>query len=210
MEKLILHRNFLGKFLLNILSAGVLVMTGCDSKNVLGAEIVDSYIEAVITNDSSKIGQLMGLDSSFMEVALGKAMGSAVDQYWRKHPQKIDDFKWIISTREEKTNTTLYDIELYSPDYGALAKRENELLGFGYNSDGVYVAEDTGVTAEEAERQARADLSIKPLHFRVPLKLIRRDDRWIVDPNWAENAVLFTVIRRGDTATENLEYLVKP
>ncbi|MVN88038.1 hypothetical protein GO986_14885 [Deinococcus sp. HMF7620] len=173
--------------------------------------IADAYVVANIKNDSKAIGELLGLGDSPMEQVLGTVMGAALNTYWSDQAQNPEDFHWTLIPQQHTEAVTEYIIDLHTPNYGALADKEMELLGYRTDEDGVLtVAEEPQITVEEAERQARADPTIKPLHFRVPLQLIRKQNTWIVNPDQEENNAIFTVIRRGDSSTENLKYLITP
>ena len=63
--------------------------------------------------------------------------------------------------------------------------------------------------AEAAERLAREDPQIEPLHYRLALHVINQDDRWILDPEDPATSALVAVIRRGDLLETNEEYLIR-
>lgn len=176
-------------------------------------EVASAFVEAVLREDSSRMGALMGMDlskGSPMDQTFGKALGPSVEKYWADQAKNPADYRWTIYEEQVTKDVAKLRVDLFSPDTGAIADKMGELLGETIGPDGtLQMPETPPMSSEEAERRAREDPAIRPLHYRMPLHLVKHEGQWVIDPQSEGNGVLISVIRRGGTLTDNEAYRVK-
>lgn len=174
---------------------------------------VDRFIAATIEGDANRMGELIGLNPARgkpLDQALGTILGPEIEQYWRGQAQNPADYRWETKEQGRSEQSANVEVELFRPDYGAIAHRTSELLGFTTDQAGMLTAPDEPtMDAEKAERLAREDPQIEPLHYRLALHVINQNDRWILDPEDPATSALVAVIRRGDLLETNEEYLIR-
>jgi FMN phosphatase YigB (HAD superfamily) len=103
-------------------------------------------------------------------------------------------------------------LDLWMTNHEAIAAKANEFMGFIFDEDGTLLTpEDQIPRMPEAEARQRAenDPTIHPLHYRVPLHLIRMNGRLVVDPNDPDTWAVLTLVRRGTLTAEHDQYEVK-
>jgi hypothetical protein len=176
-------------------------------------QVAEAFTTAVIRNDVNGMGVLLGVDpkqGSPMEQTFGKVLGGLLEDYADDQAQNPKDYRWEIREQQVKAGVARLQIDLYVPNYAAQAEKVSELLGYTTDAEGTLVGpEELAMDVTEARRLANEDPAIKPLHYRVPLRLIQQNGKWVVDARGKTNDALVSVIRRSDTLTDNEEYLVK-
>lgn len=172
---------------------------------------VDQFIAATVTEDQAGMARLMGGppgDADPMAVAFGQALGTRLTTYWRGRAQQLADYRWATAHAGPWDSGVRILVDLHRPDYRAWAHRTDELLGFTTDAAGLLVAPDEpAMTVEEAERLTRADQRIRPIHYRVPVRVIQQQGRWVLDPASPTTAALVDVIRKGDLSARAAAYL---
>ncbi|WP_189068146.1 hypothetical protein [Deinococcus radiotolerans] len=177
------------------------------------ATVVDNFITATIEEDVNAMGRLLGLNSENgtpMSQVFGKLLGDQLQQYWQGQAQQLTDYRWNTLETDTTDNGVNIQVDLYRPNYSAIAHRTDELLGFTTDAAGMLVApEEPKMDVDEAERRAREDPNIKPFHYRLSVRTVQQDGRWILDPQDPKTVALVGVIRRGDLLDANETYLVR-
>jgi len=210
----ILRGVMLTGVLLGTLGGGYLMSTTLQtSTQQTPQETADKFVRAIISNDVNEMGVLLGLDpkqGSPMEQTFGKVLGALLEDYADQQTQNPADYRWEIQRKQVTDSVAQLQVDFFAPDTAALVKRMEALMGYRMGPDDTLIIPDPLLLSyEEAERQARADPKLRPLHYRVPLRLVRAAEKWIIDPQADENDALVSVIRRGGTLTDNEIYLVK-
>lgn len=175
--------------------------------------VTDAFITAVIRGDVNEMGRLVGVDPAQgqpMDRTFGKVLGGALEKYWSAQAQDPANFRWESIPEQVSDQKAQLRINLFVPDYGAQADKVAELLGYTTDEEGTLIPPETlAMSATEAERLAKEDTSIPPLHYRITLQLISQTGRWVVDPEHPGTSAVVSVIRRSDTLMDNEAYQVK-
>lgn len=195
-----------------ILLAGASLTTMRGPNTARTAEAaVDQFIAATVTEDQAGMARLMGGppgEADPMAATFGHALGTRLTTYWRGRAQRLADYRWATAHAGPWDSGVRILVDLHRPDYRAWAHRTDELLGFTTDAVGQLVAPDEpAMTVEDAERLTRADQRIRPIHYHVPVRVIRQRGRWVLDPASPTTAALVDVIRRGDLSTRTAAYL---
>lgn len=105
--------------------------------------VADAFITAIIRSDVNEMGRLVGIDpaqGSPMDQTFGKVLGPELEKYWRGQAQQLTDYHWETNEQQSTGQSVRLQVDLNRPDYGAIAHKTDELLGFSTNNAGLLVA----------------------------------------------------------------------
>lgn len=170
---------------------------------------VDTFLNSVIANDLNALAQATGTASTnALQETWGAATADIIRQRTAAKANRPEDDRWEILPRPENR----VHLDLWMKNHEAIAAKANEFMGFIFDEDGTLLTpEDQIPLMPEADalHLAGQDPTIHPLHYRVPLHLIRMNGRLIVDPNDPGTLAVLTLVRRGTLTAEHDRYEVK-
>lgn len=170
---------------------------------------VDTFVHSVIANDLNALAQATGTTSTnTFRDAWGAATAEIIRERTAAKTNRPEDYRWEIQPLPENR----VHLELWMQNHEAIAAKANEFMGFIFDEDGTLLTpEDQIPLMPEADALKRAenDPTIHPLHYRVPLHLLRVNNRLVVDPNDPGTWAVLTLVRRGTLTAEHDQYEVK-
>ena len=176
--------------------------------------VLDAFIEATIRNDFNAMASLLGeteRGETLSNQTFGPLLGEALQTQGQAQAQDVRRFKWTVTDLKTSGAFTHATVHLNIPDYGAIARRADELMGVTYATDGtMHLPKQRIMSEEEADQRAEVDPRIPPLKYRVRVELVQRKGQWIINPNVQENLALVRILQEGNVRAENERYQQRP
>lgn len=170
---------------------------------------VDIFLKSVIDNDLNALAQATGAKSTnTLQEIWGAAIAELITERTAAKANRPEDYRWEIQPLPENR----VQLDLWMKNHEAIAAKTNEFMGFIFDDHGkLLTPEDQIPLMPEAEARQRAenDPTIHPLHYRIPLHLLRVNDRLVVDPNDPGTLAVLALVRRGALTAEHDQYEVK-
>lgn len=170
---------------------------------------VDTFVKSVIANDLNAVAQATGARSTnTLQDIWGAATAEFITARTTAKANRPEDYRWEIQPLPENR----VHLDLWMKNHEAIAAKANEFMGFIFDDHGkLLTPEDRIPLIPEADALKRAenDPTIHPLHYRVPLHLLRVNDRLVVDPNDPGTLAVLALVRRGALTAEHDQYEVK-